>query len=76
MDKPNQELLDSWIENSTKLCFTFNDGKKKYGHINSCFGMGLHVKIDDPKGNQWKTRKVLLFNAMDSIVEVREDMTV
>jgi len=38
--------------------------------------MGLHVKIDDPKGNQWKTRKVLLFNAMDSIVEVREDMTV
>jgi hypothetical protein len=75
MDKPNQKLLDHWIENRTKLCFTFNGGKKKHGHINCCFGLAIHVKIDDFKGNQWKTRKVLLLNKLDSIVEVREDVT-
>jgi hypothetical protein len=69
MDKPDQKLLDHWIENSTNLCLTFNDGKQKHGHINSCFGLAIHVKIDDPRGNQWKTRKVFLLDTLKSIVE-------
>ena len=72
MDKPNKKLLDRWIENSTMLCFTLADGKQKHGRINSCFGLGIHVKIDDPRGNQWKARKVFLLDTLKSIVEEKE----
>jgi hypothetical protein len=76
MDKPNQKILSGWVQDGTRLCFTYNGGRQKYGILHNCYALGLYVVIDNPNLSIRKSKKVILLDALDSIVEVKEEVLV
>ena len=67
MFKPSKEDLELWINNKTKLCFHYKDGRDKYGYIKSTFALSAFIKVEN--SGRSRSTDVVLFSKLENIYE-------